>query len=155
MLTVDINAQAPLPATLTENQLVNWARHALLDNEREANCELAIAVVDEASIRALNKNFRSIDKPTNVLAFAGICATPGGNQHLGDIVICAPVIEREALAQHKPLNAHWAHMMIHGMLHLQGYDHISQTEAEAMEALEVELLAKIDFPNPYEQSPLG
>ncbi|MBT8148799.1 MAG: rRNA maturation RNase YbeY, partial [Gammaproteobacteria bacterium] len=100
MLTVDINAQAPLPRILSEQQLVCWAKHALLGDERGPNCELAIAVVDEPSIRELNKNFRAIDKPTNVLAFAGASDTPGGNQHLGDIVICAPVIEREAIAQH-------------------------------------------------------
>lgn len=123
-----------------------WAEAAGLEGE----VELAIRIVDEAESAALNHAYRHKTGPTNVLSFP--CEVPAGvpNALLGDLVICAQVVEREAREQGKPSAAHWAHMVIHGILHLRGYDHQREAEAERMEALEVDILARLEYPNPYE-----
>lgn len=125
-----------------------WAEAA--GPEGQAEAELAIRIVDEAESAALNQTYRHKSGPTNVLSFP--CEVLPGipNALLGDLVICAPVVEREAREQGKPPVAHWAHMVIHGVLHLRGYDHQDETEAERMETLEVEILARFDYSNPYE-----
>jgi probable rRNA maturation factor len=113
--------------------------------------ELTVRVVDEQESAALNERYRGKSGPTNVLSFNA--DTPGGRGTellpFGDLVVCAPVVAREAREQGKALEAHWAHMVIHGALHLQGYDHEQQQEAAAMESLERTLLAKLGFPDPY------
>ena len=106
--------------------------------------ELTIRIVDEPESRALNRDYRGKDKPTNVLSFGG-----EGGAVLGDLVICAPVVAREAVEQDKRLRAHWAHMVVHGCLHLQGYDHEAEAEAEKMEAREIRILKSLGFPDPY------
>jgi probable rRNA maturation factor len=123
-----------------------WAEAAGPDGE----AELAIRIVDEAESATLNQTYRQKTGPTNVLGFP--FEVPAGipNALLGDLVICAPVVEREAREQGKPPDAHWAHMVIHGVLHLRGYDHLDEAEAKRMEALEVEILARLEYPNPYE-----
>ncbi|OMG63115.1 rRNA maturation RNase YbeY [Stutzerimonas balearica] len=141
-------AQAPSQADFQR-----WCELAL--RQRSADSELTIRVVDEAEGRELNRTWRHKDYATNVLSFPadvpdGILDIP----LLGDLVICAPVVEREAAEQGKPSQAHWAHLVIHGCLHLLGYDHIEDDEAEEMEALERELLAELGHPDPYaEQQP--
>lgn len=141
-------AQAPSQADFQR-----WCELAL--RQRSADSELTIRVVDEAEGRELNRTWRHKDYATNVLSFPadvpdGILDIP----LLGDLVICAPVVEREAAEQGKPSRAHWAHLVIHGCLHLLGYDHIEDDEAEEMEALERELLAELGHPDPYaEQQP--
>jgi probable rRNA maturation factor len=125
-----------------------WVEQALpADN---AAAELTVRIVDEAEITALNRQYRGKDGPTNVLSFPyeeipGIAAGL-----LGDVVICAPVVAAESVAQDKPLEAHWAHMVIHGVLHLLGYDHHKEGEASRMESTEVELLADLGYASPYE-----
>jgi probable rRNA maturation factor len=116
----------------------------------EGVAEVAIRVVDETESAALNQTYRHKAGPTNVLSFP--CEAPPGvpNDLLGDLVICAPVVEREAQDQGKTAEAHWAHMVVHGVLHLRGYDHVEPDEAERMEALEVALLSRLGYPNPYE-----
>lgn len=112
---------------------------------------VAVRIVGAAEGRRLNRQWRGKDKPTNVLSF------PAGNvpvgraqpEPLGDIVICAPVIRREAREQRKVTAAHWAHMVVHGVLHLSGYDHARSRDAEVMERLETWLLASLGFPDPY------
>lgn len=108
--------------------------------------------MDEAEIQALNKQYRGHDRPTNVLSFPSeIGLDLKEFQHvLGDLVICAPVIAKEAKAQQKSMEAHFAHMVIHGVLHLLGYDHQDDTQAHAMEALEVNLLNDLGFEDPFE-----
>ncbi len=112
--------------------------------------ELSIRIVDEAESADLNHTYRHKSGPTNVLSFP--CEVPDGVplDLLGDLVICAPVVAREAQAQGKASEAHWAHMVIHGVLHLRGYDHIDTAEAERMEALEIDILSRLGYPNPYE-----
>lgn len=146
-LTVDFQKvfdEFDVPA---ESLLQAWAQTAWLGADPS---EVTIRIVGIEESQSLNHQYRGKEKPTNVLSFpfeapAGITVPLAG-----DLVICAPVVENEAKAQHKEPSAHWAHMVIHGMLHLQGYDHINNEEAEAMEALEIQLLAKFGFSNPYE-----
>lgn len=111
--------------------------------------ELTIRVVDEAEGAELNARFRGREGPTNVLSFP-FEAPPGVELPLlGDIVICAPVVARQAREQDKAEEAHWAHMVVHGVLHLLGFDHRDEAEAAGMEALETEILAQLGYPDPY------
>jgi probable rRNA maturation factor len=130
-------------------RLRHWARAALAGRRRDA--ELSIRIVDAAESRALNRRYRGKDQPTNVLAFPAELPPELELPLLGDLVICRDVVEAEAAEQHKPLDAHWAHMVVHGTLHLVGYDHESDDEAEIMEKLETEILAELGWPNPYQQ----
>jgi probable rRNA maturation factor len=138
-------ARVPEPA-----QVRKWARSALADDARG---ELTVRIVDENESAALNSRYRGKKGPTNVLSFEAEpppgAADAKGLLPFGDVVICAAVVEREAREQGKPLAAHWAHMVVHGALHLQGYDHERARDAAAMEARERALLAKLGFPDPY------
>jgi probable rRNA maturation factor len=110
---------------------------------------VVIRVVDAAESAELNSAYRHKQGPTNVLSFP-FEAPPGIEEpHLGDLVICAPVVAREAAEQGKAPEAHWAHMVVHGMLHLQGYDHIEEADAERMEALETRILKELGYGEPY------
>jgi probable rRNA maturation factor len=112
--------------------------------------ELSVMLVDDAAMRALNRRWRGKDKPTNVLSFpSGGAPCGGGVSPLGDIVIAFETAAREALAGELPLSHHVAHLAVHGFLHLVGYDHETDPEAEAMEALEIAVLARLGVPDPY------
>ncbi len=125
-----------------------WCELAL--RQRSADSELTIRLVDEAEGRELNHTYRHKDYATNVLSFpADLPDDLLDIPLLGDLVICVAVVEREAAEQGKALEAHWAHLVIHGCLHLLGYDHIDDDEAEEMEALERTLLAELGHPDPY------
>lgn len=131
------SAASQLP---TRQQFRRWVKIAL-----EQDVQMALRIVDEAEGRELNKNYRGKDYATNVLTFAYGDTVP----IFGDVVICAPVVEREAREQGKQLLAHYAHLTVHAALHLQGYDHEKRREAEQMEALETALLLKLRYPAPY------
>lgn len=134
-----------LPAT---SDFRRWCELAL--RQRSADSELTIRLVDESEGRELNNTWRHKDYATNVLSFpADVPDDLLDIPLLGDLVICVPVVEREASEQGKSLDAHWAHLVIHGCLHLLGYDHIDDEEAEEMEALERILLAELGHPDPY------
>jgi probable rRNA maturation factor len=119
--------------------------------------ELAIVLTDDSAIRALNRDWRGKDQPTNVLSFPANApsrsrradAREAGLRLLGDIVIAYETMAREALAERRPFRHHLAHLAVHGFLHLLGHDHAADAEAEAMEALEIAVLARLDVPNPY------
>ncbi|WP_415846209.1 rRNA maturation RNase YbeY [Stutzerimonas zhaodongensis] len=136
-----------------EMELKRWCELAL--RQRTADSELTIRLVDEPEGRELNRTWRQKDYATNVLSFpADLPDGPDGVPLLdipllGDLVICVPVVEREAAEQGKPLSAHWAHLVIHGCLHLLGYDHIDDDEAQEMEDLERQLLAELGHADPY------
>lgn len=130
-----------LPAAVT---LRKWTRLAL----QEAVGDLSICIVDAEESRTLNHRYRGMDKPTNVLSFPADDSVPGV-QLLGDIVICAEVVAAEATAQGKLPRAHWAHMVVHGCLHLRGFDHQLDADAEAMESRERYILRQLGFPDPY------
>ena len=131
-------AGVPAPATLR-----TFARAAL----GRLNGELTLRVVGAAESRALNKRYRGKDKPTNVLSFPAT-ASPG-ERRVGDLVLCAPVVASEARAQNKSAQAHWAHLVVHGCLHLLGHNHEVEAEAVEMEAKERKILKRLGFPDPY------
>jgi len=110
---------------------------------------LSIRIVGRARSRSLNAHYRRKDKPTNVLSFSGAGAVPDGRYFLGELVICAPVVAHEALTQDKTLESHWAHMTVHGVLHLLGFDHERRAEAVKMTAKEIQILDRLGFSNPY------
>ena len=146
-LTVDIQRIIESDDLPDDDRLIQWARAGW---QQAHDSEVTLRLVDESESQALNHQYRGKDRPTNVLSFpfeapAGITVPLAG-----DLVICAPVVAREAMEQSKTSEAHWAHMVIHGLLHLQGYDHIEDEEAEVMEALEIRLLADLGYGNPYE-----
>ncbi|NMP26284.1 rRNA maturation RNase YbeY [Rahnella sp. SAP-1] len=133
-----------LPA---ESDFQHWLEAVLPQFQEES--EVTVRIVDEAESQQLNMTYRGKDKSTNVLSFP-FEAPPGMEMPLlGDLVICRQVVEREAQEQHKTLNAHWAHMVVHGSLHLLGYDHIVDEEAEEMEAIETEIMQGLGHPDPY------
>lgn len=134
-----------------EQQIKHWVEVALSSHMQAA--EVCIRIVDEAESKRLNAQYRNKDKPTNVLSFQYDLAdeVQGEQRFLGDIVICAQVLEKEAKIQQKPLKAHWAHMVIHGLLHLIGYDHQNEHEGLAMEKEEISILKQLGYPNPYEE----
>lgn len=124
-----------------------WIGAAIGDRRDKAELSVRITGADE--IKALNRQYCGKDYATNVLSFPADLPPALKLPHLGDIVICAEVVEREAREQNKTSEAHWAHMMIHGTLHLLGYDHIEDADAEIMEALEIDILHALNFANPY------
>jgi probable rRNA maturation factor len=132
----------------SDEDFQSWVA-AALPPDRLAS-EITIRVVGRDESQALNAQYRQQDKPTNVLSFPTDLPPELEIPLLGDLVVCAGVVEHEAHEQGKPLAAHWAHMVVHGTLHLLGYDHESDEEAEEMEALETRILGRIGFPAPYE-----
>jgi probable rRNA maturation factor len=146
-------AQAACVAYLARSKKENLPR-------ADKEIELTIRVVGAAESRRLNRTWRSKDKPTNVLSFPAATLSPGATgepprfpakefSELGDLAICAPVVAREAREQGKTLQAHWAHMVVHGVLHLLGYDHETDRDAEVMEARETKILAQFGYHDPY------
>ena len=150
-LDVAVNYAAPRAGVPAAVSFRKWVAAALKGRIREA--DLAIRIVDEREGQALNRHYRGKDYATNVLSFPA--ERPPGlpkNAHfplLGDLVICAPVVAREAAEQGKPVAAHYAHLTVHGVLHLLGWDHEHDKDAEAMEQLEREVLAELGLPDPY------
>ncbi len=131
-----------------EKELIKWIQIiSQLTEIKQKN--ITIRMVDEAESQALNKQFRGKDRPTNVLSFPSEVPRDIEPDYLGDVVICVPVVEQEARDQNKVLNAHWAHMLVHGLLHLKGYDHLDTLEAEEMETRERQILQAMGFPDPY------
>ncbi len=133
-----------------EKDFQSWVDTVLPDPDRPH--EIVIRIVDEDESAALNQQYRHKSGSTNVLSFPFEAPAPIISPLLGDLVICAPVIERQAQKQQKLLNHHWAHIVIHGVLHLCGYDHIEDSEAEEMEAKEITLLEQLNINNPYQES---
>jgi probable rRNA maturation factor len=125
----------------------DWARAALTGSGR-GTAEVTVRLVDEAESADLNKRYRGKRGATNVLSFTYDLA-PATSRLAGDLVICAPVVQHEAAHQDKRPRAHWAHMVVHGILHLRGYDHIHKIDAEVMEASEIRILKRLGFPDPY------
>ena len=138
----DVKDAALHRAALPRHSVTRWIRHAL-----QSDAEITVRIVDAEEGQALNRDYRQKDYATNVLTF-------DYTQHpvvTADLVLCAPVVVQEAKANNKTLQAHYAHLLVHGTLHAQGYDHeTSDAEAQEMEALEIEVLARLGFANPYD-----
>ena len=139
--------RAPVPS---QRLLQRWADAAL--GSRGTGREMAVQTVGPARMRALNRRYRGKDKPTNVLAFPAVATAGAHPQPLGDVVICPSVLQQEARSQGKPERAHWAHLVVHGTLHLAGYDHERDEDAGRMERREIAVLRSLGFPNPYRLS---
>ncbi len=148
-LFVDLQLATEYPNLPTEKQITEWVAAAIGGRTDEA--ELSIRIVDEDEITTLNREYRDKDKPTNVLSFPFSSEIELDIPLLGDIVICAQVVADEAKEQGKSEQAHWAHMVVHGVLHLLGYDHVDDDGAQDMEALEKQVITDLGFPNPYEE----
>lgn len=146
-ITLDLQLASDAPAIPDSKQFQLWLEAALLPFVEEA--EVTVRVVDEAESQQLNHSYRGKEKPTNVLSFPFQCPPGIEMSLLGDLVICAPVVVHEAQEQSKTIEAHWAHMVVHGCLHLLGFDHIKDDEAEQMEAEEIQILQQLGFANPY------
>jgi len=146
-LELDIQNASGDATIPSDTAFATWI-NAALDGERE-QAEVSLRIVNSAEIAELNHQYRGKNYATNVLSFPADLPEELSLPLLGDIVICAEVVAREALEQHKTHDAHWAHMVVHGTLHLLGYDHIDDDEAEIMEGREIEILNRLNFPNPY------
>ena len=146
-LELEIQPVTELERLPTQEEFIRWVREALI--EPNESVEMVIRLVDEPESRQLNRDYRGKDRPTNVLSFPFEAPPQVASPLLGDLVICAPVVVREAQEQGKTELAHWAHLVIHGVLHLQGYDHQSDSEADEMEGLERSILQRLHFPDPY------
>ena len=134
----------------TSRQIQGWIDAALHGISRDT--EIVVRIVDEQESAELNKYYRYKDGPTNVLSFPADIPEGIGLNLIGDLVVCAPVVEREALEQNKPLLHHWAHIVIHGALHLLGYDHVDDAEADIMENREIDILRNFNISNPYSET---
>lgn len=146
-LQVDIQTASTEPVP-DEDDIRLWIGAALGDS-RQSDTEISVRLVDREEMAALNRQYRDKAGPTNVLSFPSDLPPELGLPLLGDIVICAPVVREEARQQDKSERAHWAHMLVHGTLHLLGYDHVEEDDATAMEALESTILKQLDYPCPY------
>ena len=147
MVTVELQYAVSEKALPTEAQFQEWAK---VINTQDGKSQIAaIRIVDEQEMIVLNKEYRQKNGPTNVLSFPAQLHEEVDVPFIGDIVICAPVVINEAKEQHKIEESHWAHMTVHGILHLQGYDHINETEAMQMESLEIQIMHQLGFENPY------
>jgi probable rRNA maturation factor len=144
---VDVTYAARRPWVPRRQQFEHWARAALPGRGRAG--VVSVRVVGAAQSRTLNARYRKRDAATNVLSFSGAGPCPDGVNYLGELVICAPVVAREALAQGKSSESHWAHMTVHGVLHLLGFDHEREAEAVKMAAREVQILDRLGFSDPY------
>jgi probable rRNA maturation factor len=146
-LRLDVTYSARCPWVPAAKQLREWTAAALA--VRGGSFALDVHVVGKLRSRRLNARYRGKDRATNVLSFAGAGSCPDGQMHIGELVICAPVVAREAHQQGKTPEQHWAHMAVHGVLHLLGFDHEREPEARKMAAAEIQILDRLGFSNPY------
>jgi probable rRNA maturation factor len=151
-MSIDVQVASDATGIPSTAAVRSWVERTVRTTDSGRYAEVSVRIVDEPEMRALNRDYREQDKPTNVLAFpagdAGF-APPGETRLLGDVVVCAGVVAHEAHEQGKLLEHHWAHMLVHGTLHLLGYDHSDEEQAEAMEALERRILGGFGIADPY------
>ncbi len=153
-LELHVSYAAHRPWVPAPRQFREWAAAVLAAGRapavrRDAVSVLSVRVVGAARSRSLNAAYRHKDRATNVLSFSGAGALPDGRRELGELVLCAPLVASEALEQRKTRAAHWAHLTVHGVLHLLSFDHERPREAREMESMEVQILDRLGFSNPY------
>jgi probable rRNA maturation factor len=149
LIQLDLSYAARRPWVPARAKFSTWIEAALARSGSAVPLVVSVRVVGSARSRSLNLRFRGKDRPTNVLSFEGPGAMPDGSRILGELVICVPVVAREARAQGKSAEAHWAHMTVHGVLHLLGFDHERDREARKMAAREIQILDRLGFSDPY------
>ena len=151
-MNVDVQVASDAAGIPASEDIRDWVERAVQAVNPGRDADVSVRIVDEQEMQALNRSYRDQDKPTNVLAFpagdAGF-VPPGEVPLLGDIVVCAGVVAREADEQGKPPGHHWSHMLVHGTLHLLGHDHVTDSQAQAMEALERRILDSLGIADPY------
>lgn len=147
-ITLDLQIACENTNLPSKKEFQAWLDCALIQYNKPF--EVTVRIVDESESQALNFQYRQKNKSTNVLSFPFEVPDGIDMDLLGDLVVCATIVELEAKEQNKPLNHHWAHMIIHGCLHLLGFDHITEEEAQEMETLEINLLNKLSIPDPYQ-----
>lgn len=147
MLTIDLQNDNNFFGVPSLQEFEDWVSASL--QSKYDQLEQSIRIVDKAESQTLNSSYRNSHEPTNVLSFPMSDEELLPYQCLGDLVVCQPVVVQQAKDQNKPEQAHWAHLIIHGMLHLQGYDHNNDAEAAIMESLEIKILSTLGFSNPY------
>ncbi len=153
MTTINIYFALKDPRVKHKRPLQNLVKKLLtfiIDSEKLAHLILDISFVDETTIQNLNYQYRKKNYPTNILSFAESLALPDDNYYLGSLILCLPIIQAEAMGQSKSFHDHLTHLLLHGCLHLLGYNHEKKREAKVMEALEVNILKKLAIGNPYE-----
>lgn len=150
-LDVEVQVALEMAGLPTVAEFRRWVDAALAGAGYDRDAEVVVRIVNEAESASLNQTYRHKAGPTNVLSFPFEAPVGVGVDLLGDIVICAPVVVREAIEQHKSLPAHWAHLAIHGVLHLLGHEHQDAAQAGAMEQLEIRILAGLGYPDPYRE----
>ncbi len=150
MTQIDIQNASTCEPIPSEDAFKHWVIAALEGADTDLDKELTVRIVDEEESQSLNLQYRGKDKPTNVLSFPCDLPPEVDIPLLGDLVICAQIVQREADEQNKQVTSHWAHMVVHGTLHLLGFDHIDDSEAEQMESLETNIITAMGFPAPYE-----
>ena len=150
-LTIDIQSAStePVPA---EDDIRRWVAATIATQKQSKSVELTVRLVDKEEMASLNETYRGKSGPTNVLSFPADLPDELEQPLLGDIVICAPIVREEAEQQRKEVEAHWAHMTVHGTLHLYGYDHVLDDEAAVMESIESNILSNMNYARPYENA---
>ena len=146
-LQVDLSIPDDVSGAPEKGQFLRWASAAVGDSDEAV--ELSIRIVHEDESRSLNMKYRNKDRATNVLAFPAELPEGVSPRVLGDLAICSEVVESEARSQGKTIESHWAHMVVHGTLHLLGHDHLADDEARQMEAMEVQILQGLGYADPY------
>ncbi len=150
---VDVQLATASATDIDQNQLAGWAETVIRRMDDDPESVLAcIRIVDASESKQLNRDYREQDKPTNVLSFPADMVVPEGDKILGDVVICDPVVQQESQSQGKRVQDHYLHMVVHGMLHLYGFDHVDPAEADVMEDLEREILGGLGVADPYAAS---
>lgn len=151
-MNVDVQVASEAAGIPAGDNMRNWVERAVHAADPCLDVDVSVRIVDEQEMRALNRDYRDQDKPTNVLAFPASdtgFVPPGETPLLGDIVVCAGIVAREADEQRKRPEHHWCHMLVHGTLHLLGHDHMTESQAEAMETLERRVLGSLGIADPY------
>jgi len=146
-VTIDLSIASHSNQIPSETAFKKWVNAVAISQSEDY--EISIHVIDEKESSSLNHTWRNKEGPTNVLSFPADLPEGVPISLLGDLAVCAPVIEKEASEQAKSLEAHWAHIIIHGTLHLFGYDHVDESEAEEMESMEIDIMKRLGFSNPY------
>lgn len=160
-VTIDLMNACPDAQPPDQARFQTWAQAALIaaaddtGSINDGEQEVSIRIIDTDESATLNETWRHKQGPTNILSFPFEGFQGTGINLLGDLAICAPLVRQEAHQQHKTEEAHWAHLTVHGVLHLRGYDHLEQAEAEHMENLEIHILESLGYPNPYLQDATG
>jgi len=149
MNVVEVQLASQSDQLPSQDKFQYWIDAVLSDNSQDL--EIVIRIIDEPEMIQFNEQYRDKKGVTNILSFPFDVPDGIESQLLGDLLVCAPIVEKEALAQQKKIEHHWAHMIVHGVLHLLGYDHIENEEAEEMEVLEIKILKKIKIKNPYQE----